>query len=172
MMTTGRSSLLALVVGHGWPWLKCGGCPNCLPLPEGFSGDWVNRYGLPAGCASRWRRKLAARYRSRIVAYTKKVHLHNDARARHLPELHWVRCAPTSASRENAPFGCSSPSMPPPPPDTGRCVALSSAISPSSWGRTIIRSQLVRSPKIHRMVRPIRSRSKRMRRTICSIFGR
>ena len=72
----------------------------------------------------------------------KKVHLHNDARARDLPELRWVRCAPTSASRENAPFGCSSPSMPPPPPDTGRCVALSSAISPSSWGRTIIRSQL------------------------------
>ena len=102
----------------------------------------------------------------------KKVHLHNDARARDLPELRWVRCAPTSASRENAPFGCSSPSMPPPPPDTGRCVALSSAISPSSWGRTIIRSQLVRSPKIHRMVRPIRSRSKRMRRTIRSIFGR
>ncbi len=32
--------------------------------------------------------------------------------------------------------------MPPPPPDTGRCVALSSAISPSSWGRKIIRSQL------------------------------
>ena len=41
----------------------------------------------------------------------KKVHLHNDARARDLPELHWVRCAPMSASRENAPFGCSSPSM-------------------------------------------------------------
>ena len=102
----------------------------------------------------------------------KKVHLHNDARARDLPELRWVRCAPTSASRKNAPFCCSSPSMPPPPPDTGRCVALSSAISPSSWGRTIIRSQLVRSPKIRRMVRPIRSRSKRMGRTIRSIFGR
>ena len=62
--------------------------------------------------------------------------------------------------------------MPPTPPDTGRCVALSSAISPSSWGRTIIRSQLVRSPDIRRMVRPIRSRSKRMGRTIRSIFGR
>ena len=102
----------------------------------------------------------------------KKVHLHNDARARDLPELHWVRCAPTSASRENAPFWLQQPFDAPSPPDTGRCVAHSSAISPSSWGRTIIRSQLVRSPKIRRMGRPIRSRSKRMGRTIRSIFGR
>ena len=46
----------------------------------------------------------------------KKVHLHNDARARDLPELRWVRCAPTSASREISPFCCSSLSMPFPRP--------------------------------------------------------
>ena len=101
----------------------------------------------------------------------KKVHLHNDARARS-PGVALGALRADIGVAKNAPFCCSSPSMPPPPPDTGRCVALSSAISPSSWGRTIIRSQLVRSPKIRRMVRPIRSRSKRMRRTIRSIFGR
>ena len=33
----------------------------------------------------------------------KKVHLHNDAHARDLPECRWVHCAPTSAWRDMAP---------------------------------------------------------------------
>ena len=33
----------------------------------------------------------------------KKVHLHNDARARDLPECRWVHCAPTPAWRDMAP---------------------------------------------------------------------
>ena len=104
----------------------------------------------------------------------KKVHLHNDARARSPGVALGALRADVGVARK-CPIWLQQPfdgPMPPTPPDTGRCVALSSAISPSSWGRTIIRSQLVRSPKIHRMVRPIRSRSKRMRRTIRSIFGR
>ena len=113
--------------------------------------------------------QLAARYLSRIVAYTKKsTGTMTRARARSPGVALGALRADIGVA--TTPFCCSSPDAPP-PPDTGRCVALSSAISPSSWGRTIIRSQLVRSPKIRRMVRPIRSRQTH-EATIRSIFGR
>ena len=58
------------------------------------------------------------------------------------------------------------------PPDTGCCAARASAIRSASPGRTIIRSQLVRSPDIRRKPGVQSNRSKRMGRTIRSIFGR
>ena len=58
------------------------------------------------------------------------------------------------------------------PPDTGCCAARAPGIRSASPGSTIIRSQLVRSPDIRRKPFVQSNRSKRMGRTIRSIFGR